>query len=61
MVAGKPVELGGIENYETMTSKGIFFALDYFLNNDAILEQIGLTKSGLEHKTFIIQVHCLKC
>ncbi|XP_044262352.1 glutamate dehydrogenase, mitochondrial-like [Tribolium madens] len=55
MVAGKPVELGGIKNYEKMTSQGIFFALDYFLNNDDILERIGMSKGGLEHKTFIIQ------
>ncbi|KYB25039.1 glutamate dehydrogenase, mitochondrial [Tribolium castaneum] len=55
MVAGKPVELGGIPNYEKMASQGIFFALDYFLNNDAILERIGMSKGGLQHKTYIIQ------
>ncbi|KAH0807279.1 hypothetical protein GEV33_015506 [Tenebrio molitor] len=54
MVAGKPTEMGGIDNYPRMASQGIFFALDHFINNDKILEQINMTK-GLEQKTFIIQ------
>jgi hypothetical protein len=58
MVAGKPTEMGGIDNYPRMASQGIFFALDHFINNDKILEQINMTK-GLEQKTFIIQVECL--
>lgn len=52
MTVGKP---GGIENSSKMGGQSIFFALDYFLQQENILETIGLKSPGLENKTFIIQ------
>ena len=56
MVVGKPLKAGGIENYSKMASQGIFFALDYFINNEAVLQSINMSQAGLQDKTFIIQV-----
>ena len=56
MVVGKPLKAGGIENYSKMASQGIFFALDYFINNEAVLQSINMSQPGLQDKTFIIQV-----
>lgn len=54
--AGKSSDYGGIENYEKMSSQGAFYALNFFLNNEEIMNKVGLT-TGMQRKTFIIQVN----
>lgn len=52
MTVGQP---GVIENASTMGGQGVFFALDYFLQQEKILETIDFDTPGLQNKTFIIQ------
>lgn len=56
VAVGKPVKCGGIENYDRSASQGVLFGLEYFLNNDKMVEMVGFEKKGLADKTFIIQV-----
>ncbi|KAJ8918047.1 hypothetical protein NQ315_011503 [Exocentrus adspersus] len=52
--AGKSSDYGGFENYEKTSSQGAFHALDFFLNNEHVMNKIALT-TGIRGKTFIIQ------
>ncbi|XP_018577510.1 glutamate dehydrogenase, mitochondrial-like [Anoplophora glabripennis] len=52
--AGKSSDYGGIENHEQMSSQGALYAINFFLNNEQIMNKVGLT-TGIQGKTFIIQ------
>ncbi|CAH2001756.1 unnamed protein product [Acanthoscelides obtectus] len=51
---GKSQELGGFEHYVKMLSQASFAALNFVLNNQQMMDKVGL-KTGLKDKTFILQ------
>ncbi|KAH1012784.1 hypothetical protein HUJ05_011880 [Dendroctonus ponderosae] len=52
---GKPLECGGVENYDIAAALGAFKALETFINNGEIMLKTGCIKTGLKNKRFIIQ------
>ncbi|KHJ45127.1 Glu/Leu/Phe/Val dehydrogenase, dimerization domain protein [Trichuris suis] len=53
-VTGKPLCLGGINGRQEATGKGVWNALNFFLNDSKLMQRIGLS-NGLEGKTFVVQ------
>lgn len=52
---GKPVDYGGVDNYDKVTATGAFKALDFIINNGELLLKTGCIKTGINNKRFIIQ------
>ena len=53
-VTGKPVHAGGVRGREEATGLGVYIGVREFLNNEPILQKLGLTR-GVKDKTFVIQ------
>ncbi|XP_024391851.1 uncharacterized protein [Physcomitrium patens] len=53
-VTGKPLEEGGIDGRQEATGLGVFFCLRDFLDDEALVDKLGLT-TGIKGKTFIVQ------
>jgi len=53
-VTGKPVHAGGIRGREEATGLGVFIGIREFLNNESVVQKIGLSK-GVKDKTVVIQ------
>ncbi|CDW53185.1 glutamate dehydrogenase, mitochondrial [Trichuris trichiura] len=53
-VTGKPLCLGGINGRVQATGRGVWNALNFFLNDSKLMQRIGLP-NGLQGKTFVVQ------
>ncbi|XP_018320757.2 glutamate dehydrogenase, mitochondrial-like isoform X1 [Agrilus planipennis] len=54
VVTGKPISQGGIHGRASATGKGLFHAVDIFVNEKKYMDMVGL-QTGLKGKTFIVQ------
>lgn len=52
---GKSVNCDGLDGFKNSSGLGAYYAMDFFLRQDKLLNKIGLSK-GVKDKTFIIQV-----
>ncbi|GLG94873.1 Glutamate dehydrogenase [Gryllus bimaculatus] len=53
-VTGKPLIRGGILGREQATGRGVYFAIDNFINEEAWMQEIGL-KTGWKGKSVMVQ------
>jgi len=53
-VTGKPVHSGGVRGREEATGLGVYYGVREFLNNESVVQKIGLTK-GIKGKSIVIQ------
>lgn len=56
VVTGKPIFVGGIRGRNSATGRGIFHALDHYIQNEELMKLIGCTNNW-EDKTYIVQVN----
>lgn len=52
---GKPIEYGGIPDYDRAAAMGALAALETFVNSPTIMIGLGMVKTGLRDKKFILQ------
>lgn len=54
VTTGKPIAFGGIHGRTPATGKGIYYGLDFFVNQEKYMKKLGLS-TGLKDKRIIIQ------
>ncbi|KAL1115669.1 hypothetical protein AAG570_005959 [Ranatra chinensis] len=54
LITGKPISMGGVAGRLEATGRGVWHAIEFFINQKELVDAIGL-KPGLKDKTVVVQ------